>query len=229
MPIPFLIAAAAVEGVIKIVQAEKQKKEEKQMEAQNTRPVETVPQSVLDATAISKLMASLGMPAPQYAAATRDINRNTTNTLAAARDRRAGVDTIGATNQQANDAKLNLEATNAEMQQKNLANYVQQLGNQGQWENQIWQFNNAQKFQENAAAIRALKTASQANTNSALSGLLATAVTLSGTKGTGTGETTNTTQTQQATPTDPTITDPSQFDQGTPQALYKYLNSIQLN
>ena len=109
------------------------------------------------------------------------------------RDRRAGVDTIGTTNQQANDAKLNLEATNAEMQQKNLANYVQQLGNQGQWENQIWQFNNAQKFQENAAAIRSLKTASQANTNSALSGLLATAVTLSGTTGKGTGTGNNTT------------------------------------
>ena len=89
MPIPFLIAAAAVEGVIKIVQAEKQKKEAAQMEAQNIRPVETVPQSVLDATAISKLMASLGMPAPQYAAATRDINRNTLK-YACSSERQAG-------------------------------------------------------------------------------------------------------------------------------------------
>ena len=89
MPIPFLIAAAAVEGVIKIVQAEKQKKEAAQMEAQNTRPVETVPQSVLDATAISKLMASLGMPAPHMQQQRGIINRNTTNTLAAAQ-RQAG-------------------------------------------------------------------------------------------------------------------------------------------
>ena len=177
MPIPFLIAAAAVEGVIKIVQAEKQKKEAAQNEAQNMAPVEYQKSRRVYwmLRLFWKKLASLGMPALPGICSSNEGYKTGILPIRLQQRETGGrvLDTIGTTNQQANDAKLNLEATNAvKCSRKILANYVQQLGNQGQWENQIWQFNNAQKFQENAAAIRSLKTASQANTNSALSGLL---------------------------------------------------------
>jgi hypothetical protein len=230
MPIPLLaiaLGASLVKGIIGGVTAGQQASEARQMEAENARPVETVPQGVQDATQIAKLMSFLGMPAQQYVAAMRDIQRGGTNALAAARDRRGGLDIAGTVQQQSSDATLNLNAKSAEMRTENLVRYIQQLGVEGEWQDKVWNWNAAQKFQENAAAIRALKTASAANTNTAMNSVLSGILTYA-TGGLGGVGKAAAGATADATATDPTITNPDMFDNPQVGQLINYLSKLQL-
>ncbi len=256
MPIPILLIAALASAAISEARSIKQAKEAKAMEADNERPNEVIPQGVKDATAVSRLMSMVGMPEAQYVQQQRDINRNSANTLAGARDRRGGLDVASIVQQQSDDATLNLNAKDAEFKQQNLVNYIRQLSAEGEWQDKIWSWNNAQKFQENAAAIRALKTASQANQGNAVNSILSAAVTYASdnvnnnnagngvvtgdnntssadlsTRQIGAGYTTNSNlRPESMRPiSDPTITNPKAFDYTAPNSLYNYIQAIKSN
>ena len=243
--IPLLLAMLAgevVKGGISAAEGIGEKAQANKLEKDNVRPTETVPQGVLDSVAYSKLMAMIGMPAEQFNAASRDINRSATNTIAAARDRRGAIDVLGTVQQNTNDATLNLEAKSAEMRTSNTQNYIQQLMAKGGWEDKVWQWNSAQKFEENAAAVRSLRTAGNANINTALNSVLSgavTAATMGNNKNPVTSTSTDgTVAGNQATlnggdpyktPEDPTVTNPELFDNSTPLGLINYLQKVNNN
>ncbi len=183
MPFPILLALAAIAATkagTSGATASSQKREAEELERENNRPTETVPQGVLDSVAIARLMASVGMPAEQYNLAKQNIERAQTAALAASRDRRSGVDAVSTIQQATNDATLSLDAKSSEQRQQNQLQLVSSLQNLGQWQDKIWTYNKMLKYQENAAAIRALKTASAENKNKAIDSLLSFATTAIG-------------------------------------------------
>jgi len=234
-----LLGGEGLKGLISGLTGGHQLAEARREEAVNKRPVETVPQGVLDAASYAKLLSFMGMPAEQFNAAMRDINRAGTTTIAAARDRRGAIDVASTVQQATNDATLNLEGKSAEMRVDNTKNYINQLGVLGQWQDKIWGYNAAQKYEENAAAIRALKTAGHANINTAENAILSGLTTFA--TGGGFDKKNADTQiatgvisdagTQDANPdmqTDPTVTNPELFNSGVPTGLIKYLSTLKL-
>lgn len=239
-PLLLLALAQGATGLISGIMGGSELKKAKALEAENARPTETVPQGVLDATALARHMANMGMPAEQYNQILQQIQRGGTTALASARDRRSSLDVTSTVQQAMNDAQLSLGAKSSEMKQQNQQTLISTLQNLGSWQDKIWQWNSGQKFMENAAAIRALKGAGNANINTMFDSILsagATAATgLSGNKGataggidlagiTG-GINTNKSTLEAGKPTtfeDPTITSPELFSNGTPDAFMNYL------
>jgi hypothetical protein len=93
---PLLLASLLKGGasLISAVLAGKQHSEAKQLEKENVRPVEAVPQGALDATAELRLLSEVGLPAEQMNAARRDIDRAGSKAISTATDRRSAVDMI---------------------------------------------------------------------------------------------------------------------------------------
>lgn len=84
--------------------------------------------------------ANEGLPSEQYAKAMQNINRQQLNALKAAKDRRGGLEAIGAIQQRTNDATLGLDAANAQARQQN------QLRLAG-YRDKAWDWNKKQKYQ----------------------------------------------------------------------------------
>lgn len=246
-PLLLLAAGQGLTGLISGILGGSELHKANLLEKQNPRPTETIPQGVLDATAQARLMASIGMPAAEREQAMRDITRGETTALASARDKRSSIDVISTVNQAANDAVVNLNAKSAEMRQQAQFNLISTLQNLGQWQDKIWQWNSAQKFMENAAAIRALKGAGYANINTAMDAILSGAATatqaITGSKDAGGGGSATSGIDMNAITggvagnrdilnagkpgsTDPTITDPQLFDNGVPSNYIDYLNRL---
>lgn len=100
----------------------------------------------------------------------QNIGRNANAALGAAQDRRGGLASIGAIQQGSNDASLGLAVADAQARMSNIKNLMQQNNVMTQYRDKAWQWNQQEKFQENAAAIRALKAASNQNINNGIQG-----------------------------------------------------------
>lgn len=243
-PLLLLSAGQGLTGLISGILGASELHKANELEKDNARPTESVPQGVLDSVALSRLMANTGMPAEQYNQVVKQIERSHTNAIATARDRRSGLDVISTVQQATNDATLNLGAKSAEMRQQNQLQLMSSLQNLGSWQDKIWNWNSAQKFIENAAAIRALKGAGYANINTAADSVLSGAATATqgltsnktGATGFGTstesginlgaitgGLDANAATIQAGQPADPTLTNPELFNNGTPDAFLNYL------
>lgn len=178
MPLPLLIAGAqAATGLISGITGLFQKARANRLERENVRPVYSIPQEIRANQQIAQQQATIGLPGAQYAQGVRNIDRNANNALAASQDRRAGLSSIGAIQQGSNDAGLNLTAMDAQARQSNIRNMIAQNNTMAQYRDKQWGWNEQAKFQENAAAIRALRGAGNQNFNSGLNGIIGAGVT----------------------------------------------------
>lgn len=170
---PFLILALA-KGLFTFAKGKTQESEAKALEKENVRPTETVPQGALDATANAKLLASVGMPKEQYNQAAQQIDRSAANATASARDRRSSIDSVSTIQQASDDALARLGETSAKMRVDNTGRLITQENVMANWQDRADAWNKRQNFEENAAAIRGLKTAGNANENGALDSTMGT-------------------------------------------------------
>lgn len=169
---PISAATQAATGLISGISGLFQKARANQLEKQNVRPVYNIPQEIAANQQIAQQQATQGMPQAQYQRGLQNINRNATNALSAAQDRQGGLSSIGAIQQGANDATLNLTAQDAQQRVANIRNLMSQNQVMAQYRDKAWGWNNQAKYQENAAAIRALRGAGNANINAGLNGIL---------------------------------------------------------
>lgn len=166
MPIGGL-ASAGIGAAISLISGIGKSRKARALERQNVRPTETVPQGVLDATAIAKRRATFGLSSTAKLAAERDIQRAATDATASAVDRRGGMETIGAVQQGVTDATTKLAVEDATQQQAKEGQLITQENQLGGWQDKVWDWNSRQKYEENAAAIRALKGSAEEETNTA--------------------------------------------------------------
>jgi hypothetical protein len=173
------IGGTVVTSGISLAKSASDKHEAKKLAKDNARPAEGVPQGIQDSVEIARMLATQGLSGVSLAASKRDIARSGATALASATNKKSGNQTVGAIEQGTNDALLDLEVKDSQARGANMQNLQQQNQLLGNWQNQIWQWNSKNKYEENAAAIRALNTSSQENLNagieSGLTGAMTTA------------------------------------------------------
>lgn len=178
--LPLMAVGAAAQGVTGLISGISglfQKAKANRLEKNNIRPVYDIPQEVRANQQIAQQQASMGMPGAQYQKGLQNINRNAANALSATQDRRSGLSSVGAIQQGANDATLNLTAQDAQQRVANIRNLMAQNQTMAQYRDKAWGWNNQSKYEENAAAIRALRGAGNANINQGINGILGAGMT----------------------------------------------------
>jgi hypothetical protein len=155
-------------AAVSIINGISQRKQAQRLANANQRPTEPVPQGVLQADQLAQNQANEGLPGAQYAQAQQNIQRAQAAALQANNDRRGGLTTIPTIQQGTNDANLNLDVQNANARIRNRQALISEKENLGQWQDKTWGWNNAMKYQETAAASRALLGAGNQNINSGL-------------------------------------------------------------
>lgn len=170
------LAGTAVSAGMSLIKSGKQKRQAKELEKNNVRPSEDIPEGVKKAMQIAENASLQGIPDAQKAQIQQQIDRGAVGAMKVATDRKGGVDAAGAVQQGVNDAQLKLGADDAASRVANIHNLQSQSNMLGQWQDKVWDYNNRQKYEENAAAIRALNGASQENSNEGLDSLLSGAL-----------------------------------------------------
>jgi hypothetical protein len=167
----------AVTGLISGINGLFQNAKANRLAKQNVRPVYNIPQEITANQQMAQQQATMGLPGAQYAQGIRNIDRNANNALSASQDRGGGLSSIGAIQQGSNDASLNLTAMDSQQRVANLRNLMAQNQTMAQYRDKQWGWNDQSKYQENAAAIRALRGAGNANINTGLNGIIGAGVT----------------------------------------------------
>ena len=165
------IGGTAFTSGLSLLKAGKQKREAAKLAAENPRPTAEVPEGVKKAQAIAETMSSQGIPDAQKEQVKQQIDRGAKGAISDATDRRGGLSAVSAIQQNTDDANLKLGAEDAASRVANIRNLQSQSNMLGQWQDKVWDYNSKQKYEENAAAIRALNTAGEENQNNALDGL----------------------------------------------------------
>jgi len=166
MPLPLLIPAAMaaynlISGAVKKGKANKLAKE-------NKRPTAVIPDEVKINQQISRDMAQEGLPAAQYAKAQQEIEKSAAAATGAATERKGGLATVSTIQANTDAAKSNLVAQDAAARVGNIKNMMSRNDVTAQWKDKVWDYNERQKYEENAAAIRGLRGAAAADTNTGL-------------------------------------------------------------
>lgn len=100
----------AIGGLVGLGQRRKAKK----MLNSLVRPTYSIPKEILRNQKQAELSAQEGMPSAQYNRAMQNIQRQQSNSLKAAQDRRSAMAAIAANQQAANDAMLDLDVADAQ-------------------------------------------------------------------------------------------------------------------
>lgn len=166
MPLPLIIAGAT--AAYNIINGIVQKNKAKKLAEQNQRPTEVVPDEVKENTAIAKDLATQGLPAAQYSRAQQEIEKSASAAVSASTDRRGGLAAVGQIQANTDSAKNNLVAEDAAARVSNIKNLMSRNDITAQWKDKIWDYNERGKYEENAAAIRALAGAGAANINTGI-------------------------------------------------------------
>lgn len=161
-------AAGLISGVTGIFQNARAKK----MAKANVRPDYNIPGEITANQQLAQTMANQGLPGAQYAQQQQAIGRTANNALGAAQTRRGGLGSIGTIQQGANDAMLGLNVADGQQRMANIRNLMQQNQTLAQYRDKQWGWNNQAKYEENAAAVRALRTAGYQNINTALNSFI---------------------------------------------------------
>lgn len=167
MPAGGLITGGVL-GAISLVSGIVQKNKAKKLEKENERPRESVPASALRAEALAKQYASYGLPSAVKMQAEKDIQRSAATAQNNATERRGGMEAVGAIQQGVTDATNQLAAQDATQQAGKQGALISQENQMAGWEDKVWDWNSRAKYEENAAAIRALKGAGAENINQGL-------------------------------------------------------------
>ena len=184
---PYIAGAQLLTGGISAISGLFQKARANRLEKQNVRPVYNIPQEIKANQQIAQQQATMGMPGAQYAQGLRNIYRNATNAIAASQDRRGGLSAIGAIQQSSNDAGLNLTSMDAQQRVSNIRNAMAQNQLYAQYRDKAFDWNQRAKYEENAAAIRALRGSGNANINTGLNSIIGAGVTMGSEGGFGGG------------------------------------------
>lgn len=171
---PLTMASLGIQGVtglISTVNGLFQKARANRLAKLNVRPVYNIPGEIKTNQQMAQQMSKQGMSSQQYGQQTQAIGRNANAALSNAQDRRGGLAAIGAIQQNSNDANLNLNVQDNNMRLNNIRNLMQQNSTMAQFKDKAFAWNKQAKFQENAAAIRALQGAGNANIDTGLNAL----------------------------------------------------------
>lgn len=122
------------------------RKKAKQTLAQSPYPTQEMPSEITENQQIARGAAIEGMPAEQYAQAQKNIQRNQAAALAAAQDRRSGVQSIGAIQQQSDDASNQLAGQSAEMRRQNISQLLGVNQQAASWKDKLFDWNQKQKY-----------------------------------------------------------------------------------
>lgn len=171
MAFPIIPAAQLLMGGISAITGFQQKKQAEKLAAKNARPDYQIPQEILNAQKMAEMMSLTGMPATQLQKAKQDIQQQQVVAQAAAKDRRAGVASAGALNQQGANQLANLNVADAQARVANIRNLQQMNQAVAGYRDKV-AADQMTKYRENAAAIRALQTSGRANLNTALNSAL---------------------------------------------------------
>lgn len=149
--------AKAINGIDQNAQANK-------LEKQNVRPIDTPEGEYYQNEAEANANAKLGLGAQQYTNATQGIERNQEAAQrAAGRVNGGGLASITGILGQTNNAQSTLDAQDEAARERNINTAYTMRNQLAQRKAQAFNWNDKQKFLENASAIRAMKGAAQQN------------------------------------------------------------------
>ena len=171
MPVILGIGSAA-SGIISGITGLSQQARAKKMAAQNQRPTYQVPDEILKNQKIAEMQSTQGLPSSSMELAKQNIAQQTSAALSSAKDKQGGLESVGAIVAGANASGNQLASEDANMRMANISNLMKQNQVLAGYKDQQFNYNQDQKYQENAAAIRALNTAGAANINAGISGVL---------------------------------------------------------
>lgn len=182
MPAPLLLLAGAkaagglISGIRGLFQGGKARK----LAKQNIRPEYEIPKEIEQNLRMAKTRANNGLSTAEYGKAMNNIWRNRNSAMSSAQDRRGGLAMVSTTNQLANDATTSLDVTDARERKDNERFLAGQNQVMAGYKDKQWDYNKRQKYEENAAAIRALYGAGERNLNKGLDGIIGAATTYFG-------------------------------------------------
>jgi hypothetical protein len=110
------------------------------------RPMEQVPQAVLNSQALAQQNANTGLPSAQYNAAMQNIKNQQMQALSGSADRRGGLALLGQIQSQGNNANLQLDSANSAQRLKNDQTLVDVNSEVGQYQDKAWQNNYNDKY-----------------------------------------------------------------------------------
>ncbi len=142
---------AAIGGAIGLGQSAYgifQKHKANQLAAANKRPTYEIPSEIQQNLNQAQSMALEGLPSEQKQQYINNLQRSQNFGLGAASDRKGGLAGLGGLVQQGNDASMNLLSADS----------------QAQYKDKAFGYNQADKYQENAAAARGMAGAGLQNT-----------------------------------------------------------------
>ena len=168
--------------------ARQKSKAKKELERLNReKPIETVPQDVLDNQQMAKIRAQTGLPSEQYNQAMKDINRQQSRSLKRATDRGMGLGLVAALDDNANRAIERLGVENAKARTQNervLMDVNSQIAN---WKKGIYDRNVRQVWDRNYDYNMGLQGQGNQNIANAINSAIGLAGNVALTKGTNTG------------------------------------------
>lgn len=159
--------AAAAQGIAGLFQGIKARK----LAKQNIRPTYQIPDEIKANLRLAKTRANQGLDPAAYGNALNNIWRNRNASVASLQDRRSALAGIGTANALSNDATLKLDIADAAAKRDNERMLMAQNQTMAGYKDKSWDWNERQRFEENADAIRALRGASQRNVMGALNNI----------------------------------------------------------
>lgn len=172
-----MTGGAAASGIISGISGLSQKAKARKLEASNKRPTNAVPNEILENNAKAKQLSDTGIQGNEYNKATQGIDRAANAAIGQTADRRGGLATIGAIQQNKQDAMGSLTVQDTQQRFANIRNQMQQNQVLAGYRDKEFGYNQDAKYQENASAIRALKGAGNDSLNSAANSFLSAGAT----------------------------------------------------
>lgn len=153
------IASGLVSGVAGFFQRRAAKK----MLRNLNRPQYTIPEEITKSQKMAEMSASEGLPSAQYNKAMQNIQRQQTNSVAAAQDRRSALMALPKIQQAATDAALNLDVADANARLQNQKTLYGVSGQTAQYKDKAFQINQMQPYQEKYQYAQSLLGAGNQN------------------------------------------------------------------
>lgn len=132
----------------------------RRMERQNPYPTATVDPLIVENRARAQQMAQVGLPQATYNLALQNIQRNQAGALRAAQSSGRPVN-VASILDRTNQATLQLDAADAAARMQNQRLAMQQNSALAAENQRVWNWNEAQRYQELAGRIAQLRTAGQ--------------------------------------------------------------------
>ena len=127
------------------------------------RPTYEIPEASRRAMFTAEMRSMQGLPSEVKSEMLKQMDRSRMSSLAQINERRGGLGAISQINQQQQDAMSQIAAADIQQREQNIAAMQQQRGAMAEQQQRQWQWDKAQKYQEQAAAASALQGAGLQN------------------------------------------------------------------